>query len=227
MKNVLLSLLLFTVAHTATSQRLKVYQNSDYYESSFYSPMSQRLITEGVYRFDRISLAWEFKPGKKKLLHQVELFVPQFESQTARIYYPMEQRYYATDYKHEATAFAFRYEVSKNLSDPTGKLNAYLGAGLNPYYTKLRAVPTSPSGAESYRQCFGAVVNAIALIDYKISKRFAVELSIPLKLYDFRTSHSQVSSPVVSIRQQTNTGSEHIFFERAYTVRAGLAYRFF
>jgi hypothetical protein len=53
-----------------------------------------------------------------------------------------------------------------------------------------------------------------------------VDLNVQLKIYDLRLEKNEVGNPAIPIRQQETNDVDHIFFESAYTIRLGLAYKF-
>jgi hypothetical protein len=75
-------------------------------------------------------------------------------------------------------------------------------------------------------QLYGFAFNFTPRINYKISRRFNIDLNVPLKIYDLRLEKNQVNNPAIPIRQQNTNDVDHIFFESAYTIRLGLAYKF-
>ncbi|HEX6890859.1 MAG TPA: hypothetical protein VF141_09200, partial [Chryseolinea sp.] len=75
-------------------------------------------------------------------------------------------------------------------------------------------------------ELYGFVLNFTPRVNYNISRRFNVDLNVPLKIYDLRGEKNEVNNPAIPIRQQTTNDVDHIFFESAYTIRLGLEYKF-
>jgi hypothetical protein len=97
---------------------------------------------------------------------------------------------------------------------------------INPNYIPIEYTPNIETTFYSSTKLNGFALNLIPRINYKISRRFIIDLNVPLKIYGLRAEKNQFSNPAIPIRQQTTNDLDHIFFESAYTIRIGLEYKF-
>jgi hypothetical protein len=223
MKTSLLAIFVLAAVAAHAQTHIKLYQNTDYNETTQNDYISS--LKEHHLRFTRLSIAVSFV-RKNTLVHQLELFVPQINQKTQLLQYPINYSYGASiGYDNRASCFSFRYEISKVFSKAASALKFSAGVGLNPYYSLLKNNSTiaTPSGKESH--WYGCVVNIIPAITCIVSSRLRLEISLPLKIYDLRFTTFRIKNPALPIRQQQNTGNEHLFLEQAYTLRFGIAYK--
>jgi hypothetical protein len=220
---IFLAATLFLAMLQTTAQnliRLKVYHNTDNLEKTEDLPFPEGLSRERVWNFKRVSFAMEIS-GKKDLIHQLEIFFPQVARPTSMPGYPLNYTYSSGPFRHESTAISFRYEVSKKVAE-SGGLKFSVGLGINPYYHKLSNISTIDLYADRHSKNVGAAVTISGTLEMKLTDLLGLEIGLPLKVYDFRVESFRINNPSITIRQQTATKNEHIFFESAYTLRAGL-----
>ena len=204
------------------SQRvgIKIYQNTDFFETTYNQASSGQL------NFNRFSLAVDFHT-KNSFLHEVEFFIPEITKSLDDLQYPMNYEFRKGDtFDGQGTSYSLRYELSKRLTNESNKFGFSLGAGINPYYVHLEYIPNVETTYYWSTRLYGFAVNLIPGINYKISKRFSVDLNVPLKIYDLRGEENKVHNPAIPIRQQETNDFDQIFFESAYTIRLGLEYKF-
>ncbi|HMG93724.1 MAG TPA: hypothetical protein VK589_26885 [Chryseolinea sp.] len=228
MKTTLLTTLSIFGAICSYSQTfgVKVYQNTDFFKT-IYNESSNNLVTSSEQvNFNRISLAVDIHT-KNGFLHEVEFFIPEISKSVDNIQYPMnyEFRKDAT-FDGEATSYSLRYELSKTLTNESNRFAFAIGAGINPYYVHIEYIPNVETTYYWSTKLYGFGLNLIPRINYKISRRFIIDLNVPLKIYDLRAEKNQVNNPAIPIRQQETEDLHHIFFESAYTIRLGLEYKF-
>ena len=160
-------------------------------------------------------------------MHEIEFFIPEISKSLDDIQYPMNYEFRKdVTFDGEGTSYSLRYELSKTLTDESKRFGFAIGAGINPYYVHLEYIPNVETTYYWSTQLYGFALNFIPRINYKISRRFNIDLNVPLKIYDLRLEKNEVANPAIPIRQQNTNGSDHIFFESAYTIRLGLAYKF-
>ena len=116
----------------------------------------------------------------------------------------------------EASSYSLRYELSKRLTNESKRFGLYIGAGINPYYVHLEYIPNDETTYYWSTKLYGFALNFVPRISYKISRRFNVDLNVPLKVYDLRVEKNQVNNPAIPIRQQTTESGCITFFLKAH-----------
>lgn len=201
---------------------LKLYQNTDIYNVQEVGLNSTEEIT--VTNFNRVSLALQFS-FQNKYVHEIEFFIPEISRPLPKLHYPLEYEVRNDDsFEGMGSAYSFRYEFGMTLTDYRKPLTFHLAAGLNPYFVKIEYSPIVANAYSSSTTFYGATVNIIPRLIYKISNRFSLDLNIPLKFYDLRREVFNVENPQIPVLYQTITETNNIFFEEAYTIRLGLQY---
>lgn len=162
---------------------------------------------------------------KGKLGHEVEFFMPEFAKSPDRLRFPMNYESRKDPrWSSKASAYAFRYEVFKDLTPNRKELQFAIGAALHPYYVSIRHTPIMDGIYPSSMEWYGANLNLIPRVTYAISERLHLDLNVPVKAFDYRFHKEQINNPAIPIRQQINQYAKSIFFEGAYTIRFGIAY---
>ena len=205
---------------------IKVYQNTDLFKTIYKDGSSNLLTSSEQINFNRISLATDIHTTNG-FLHEVEFFIPEISKSLDDLQYPINYEFGKdATYDGEASSYSLRYELSKRLTNESKRFGFSIGAGINPYYVHIEYIPNVETTYYWSTKLYGFALNLIPRINYKISRRFRVDLNVPLKLYDLRAEKNHVSNPAIPIRQQTTNDVDHIFFETAYTIRLGLEYKF-
>ena len=229
MKSTLLTALLVVSSIWSFGQStfgIKVYQNTDLFKTIYNESRNNLMTSSEQVNFSRISLAMDMHT-KNGFLHEVEFFMPEISKSLEDIQYPMNYEFRKdVSFDGEASSFSLRYELSKRLTNESKRFGFYIGAGVNPYYVHLEYIPNVETTYYWSTKLYGFALNFTPRIAYKISRRFNVDLNVPLKVYDLRGEKNQVNNPAIPIRHQTTTDVDHIFFESAYTIRLGIEYKF-
>jgi hypothetical protein len=221
-----LSILSSICSFGQSSFGVKVYQNTDLFKT-IYNERRNNLVTSfEQINFSRISLAADIHT-KNGFQHEVEFFIPEISKSLDDIQYPMNYEFRKdVTFDGKASSYSLRYEFSKRLTNESKRFGFSIGAGINPYYLHIEYIPNVETTYYWSTELYGFALNFTPRINYKISRRFNVDLNVPLKIYDLRGEKNEVNNPAIPIRQQTTNDVDHIFFESAYTIRLGLAYKF-
>jgi hypothetical protein len=221
-------IVLLIISSTTFAQKklaLKVYQNSDFFSTAYSDSYGKDLGTSNNAHFTRLSLAVNLIG--KKFIHELELFVPEVDKSTDDVMFPMDYSFrQGTDFKTRMNAYSFRYELNKRLAVTSNKWSFQLGVGLNPYFVQQERIPTINTRYYYSLTTYGGSFNFIPRVAFNVSKRFTVDLNLPLKIYDLRYQRQYVANPNIPRQNQTTGGPAHRFFENAYTVRVGVMYNF-
>ncbi len=190
MQKFTLTAMLFSAATIVFAQKeinLKLYQNTDFFPVQ--NPPSQQV------KFNRFSLAASLQ-GKRKLVHELELFIPEISKPIDQASFPMTYEFYGetSNTKNTFTSFSFRYELSTILHQ-SKRLAFGLGGGINPYYTKTESVPLVPFVFYRYAKKYGFSLNFIPRVMYTISAKILLDLNIPIKVYDLREEEQKIGEP--------------------------------
>lgn len=214
--------LAFFVTTLSFGQRetgIKLYQNSDFFLTHF-----SQTNTKHNYNFTRLSLAINF--SGKRFIHEVEAFVPEISKSIYNVKFPYEQYFNGPDYyKIRVNTYSIRYGISKTLIGTSPHLHFNLGVGVNPYFISEADDPKDPNYIRISRKTYGISFNITPCLVIKVAKRWSVDLSVPLKIYDLRHYHLYVPNPSIPIAQQTRNVWDDKFFEAAYTVRFGVIFK--
>jgi hypothetical protein len=210
--------------HAQSHAAIKIYQNTDIFETEYYESGNDRLTQFENVNFSRISVAVSI-PAKTGNIHEIEVFIPEISKSLDDLQFPMNYRFRKDiSLDGNADAYSFRYEFSKILTDESKRFSVRVGAGVNPYYVAIEYVPNDPGSYYRATKVYGFATNITPGIKYALGERMSVDLNVPLKVYDMRMEYNRVSNPAIPIRQQKSNDQRHIFFESAYTIRFGLAY---
>ncbi len=230
MKNYLLlsSLLLFAISSSAQrSFQVKVYQNTDYFDVSYYNSQTNSSRNSNELNFSRISLAFAINT-RKNFVHEIEIIIPELSKSIYNVKLPLDYSF-QDDGPRVGTisTYSFRYELSKVLSNPSKKFRFNLGLAINPYFTDTEYEPeNSIAYYKSNTKLFGVSFNIVPRINYNITDRILIDLNIPFKLYDLQNKETRINNPALPIRQQTSSEFTNVFFEDVYTIRLGVSYVF-
>jgi hypothetical protein len=204
---------------------IKIYQNTDIFNTEYYWRNDRSTSVDNL-NFKRISLALEMHT-KKGYVHEIEFLLPEISKELDNIQYPLKYKFKKDiTLDSEGSAYSFRYELSKILTNETKPFSFEFGIGINPYYVDIEYIPNVETTYYSYEKLYGCALNMIPGIRYKVSQRFNIDLNVPLRIYELRGVEHHIKNPSIPIRQQTANGYSHIFFESAYTIRLGLGYIF-
>lgn len=224
----LLTLTLWLITSTLFAQRktgITIYQNTDFFNTSFTYYGPNRTETEQRSNFNRLSVAIDFP--YQKFVHEIEVFVPEFSKELDRIQYPFNYSFRSdTDWEQSFSSFAFRYEIVKQITKKNGPLLVSFGIAINPSYTITKSIRKGGFVFPATDKIFAASLNFIPRLTYVLSERIHINLNVPIKTYDFQYFHQYVENPNVPIDDQKDSNTEHVFFEDVFTIRFGLTYRF-
>ncbi len=225
MRKITILTALLSVAHITFAQKeieLKLYQNTDVFKvTTHYNNVES---SSQQVKFSRLSLAVSFH--KKKLFHELELFVPKIDESSNDL--GLSMNYHLDDPTfgdaRRTSAYSFRYELSKEIRT-TNKTNFTLGVAINPLLADARYISSVPNRYNRYYKFYGASINFIPRVRYALTSKALIELSIPFKIYDAVYEWQKIANPAIPIRQQENGGWVYTFFENAFTARLGFAYK--
>ncbi|HEY0769159.1 MAG TPA: hypothetical protein VGD31_02420 [Sphingobacteriaceae bacterium] len=211
---------------TSFAQRqfsIKVYQNTDTYNLIVAEPWkNQTSETRRVVGFSRFSMALTLE---KEFIHELELFLPEFGKAADDLQFPMHRKITkGPRFQSQASAYSFRYELTKSLTRGNSPLGLSLGAGLHPYYVQIDYTPTVSVAYPSTRSWFGAGIVITPRITYDITKRLYLDLNVPLRVFDYQYNKEHIRNPAIPLRQQVNAFLKYRFFDDVYTLRFGIAY---
>lgn len=125
----------------------------------------------------------------------------------------------ATGGSVQESKFALRYEyIYVFLKDK--KIQPSIGGAVSPYYAKYNFTPLSSSVFPFKEYAFGIQTFIIPRISYNISKRFFVDLNVPLKITENQFSSRHEYNPT----EQNNTSNNNSFtaFEDMFYARLGI-----
>jgi len=201
---------------------IKIYQNTDLFESQHYDSRSNTLTKVDHVNFGRFSLALDVET-KKGYTHEIELFIPELSKSLDNIQFPAQYKFReGPTFEGQASSYALRYAVSKTLTNKASRLGFDLGLGINPYYVHIEYIPNVDWTYYVSTKLYGFALNGIPRVTYKLSQRFSVDLNVPLKIYDLRGERTLIKNPSIPKNQQVTTDYNNIFFESAYTIRFGV-----
>ena len=153
--------------------------------------------------------------------------VPEFSKTTDRLQYPMKyELLWDYGFEEKGSTYSFRYELSKDVLSISDRFTVNLGLGINPYYVDVDYESQVDTKYSRSYKFYGGVFNIVPRLNFKLSNRFAVDLNMPVKVYDLRYSEQRIYNPFIPIRHQTTKDTNHIFMEGSYTIRLGLLYNF-
>lgn len=119
----------------------------------------------------------------------------------------------------QESKFALRYEyIYVLLKDK--KLQPSVGAAVSPYYAKYNFTPLTTAAYPFKEYAFGIQTFIIPRISYNISKRFFVDLNVPLKITEAQFSSRREYNPT----EQNNTSHNSSFtaFQDMFYARLGI-----
>jgi hypothetical protein len=227
MKKPLALLLFIAISIYSPAQNtvgIKVYQNTDAFETQFYETGPRTYTKVDNLHFSRISLALDFKT-KKGLVHEFEILVPEFSKAPEKVMFPLNYEFRrGLTIEGNVSTLSFRYEINKTLTDKSRPFAFILGGGINPYFIDIRYEPKDAMTYQWLTKLYGFSFNITPRIQYKLNGRFSIDLNVPLKIYDLSKEDNWVKNPSIPISQQKKDETSNTFFENVYTVRLGLMY---
>jgi hypothetical protein len=225
MKKILILCLALSGVNLFAQQRtsFKIYQNTDFFQTVLNEWWKNQRNEVDVVNFNRVSIAVAYK---FRLSHELELFIPEFSKPAEDMSFPFNYEINKDPrWQSKANSYSFRYEISKVLTKGLKPLQFSVGAGVNPYFVAVENIPTTPIAAyPSSRKWYGSTLNFTPRVTYDLTERLYLDLSVPVKVFDYRFQKEHVENPNIPLRQQVNLTQQVIFFERAYTIRFGVGY---
>lgn len=125
----------------------------------------------------------------------------------------------ATGGSVQESKFALRYEyIYVFLKDK--RFQPSIGGAISPYYAKYNFTPLTTAAYPFKEYAFGVQTFIIPRITYNISKRFFLDLNIPLKITENQFSSRYEYNPT----EQNNTSNNNSFtaFEDMFYARLGI-----
>lgn len=203
-------------------QSFKLYQNTDIFQLYCISLNPREETKQVKVNFSRISIAFVFT-SRKRSFHEVELQIPEFSKPIDKLDFPLKYTFFKGEpFESAGNSFSFRYEFGKLLGDKSKPINFLLSAGINPYYMQLEYTPTTSSAYYQSRTYYGFALNATPRLYFKLNRHFSIDLNIPIRIYNFQKARYRQDNPILPVRQQRLTKTNHLFFEPVYTIRLGL-----
>ena len=228
MKKIVFVILFISNAFYSLGQNdfgVKIYQNTDIFETQYYESRTRETTKVKNVNFDRITLAVDIDT-KKGYTHEIEFLIPEISKPLDNIQFPLNYEFRKDEtFDGEASSYSLRYEISKLLTHKDKRFSFLLGAGINPYYVHIEYEPNVENTYYFSTKLYGFALNITPRLRYKVSQRFSLDLNVPLKIYDLRGEKNNVENPAIPIRQQKTKTYSNIFFETAYTIRFGLMYK--
>ncbi|MBX2965961.1 MAG: hypothetical protein KF845_07430 [Cyclobacteriaceae bacterium] len=225
MKSFILPAVFLFIINNCFSQNqfsIKVYQNTDFFQTEYYSAGNVFTKTSNV-NFSRISIAVSLK---KKISHEVEFMIPEKSKSASSIKFPYSYTFsQRAELNESVSAYALRYEVSSEIKSSSNRFNFYLGLGLNPYFIEVESTPNVPTVFYSKTSLYGFSLNTIPRITLNVSERISLDLNIPFKVYDYQFERRRIENPHIPPGQRVMKKSYNQFFENVYTIRLGLAFK--
>lgn len=220
----LVSVLSIIYSYGQRSIGIKLYQNTDVFESQFQERNPDQITSVNNVNLTRFSLAVDVS-AKKGYTHEIEVFIPELSKSFDNIQFPTTYRFGKGEtFVGKAQIYSLRYELNKTLTSSSKRFCFMLGVGVNPYYLHFEYIPKVNTTFYRSMKWYGFVMNVIPAMKYRLTDRFSIDLNVPVKFYDLRRQKAHVKNPVIPLRQQTRIDYNSIFFETAYTVRLGLTY---
>ncbi|MGC3947382.1 MAG: hypothetical protein QM762_23180 [Chryseolinea sp.] len=229
MKALLTALLAFSCIVASFGQRsfgVKIYQNTDFFDAEITDTDTRTQTTVHNVNANRFSVALNLF-SKRRVIHELELFIPEVSKSLDNMQYPMVYDLKkGSSISGKGTSYSVRYELSRTLTREDKRLKFSGGVGINPYYVHLEYLPLNTYTYYADSRLYGAAVNITPHLTFDLTPRFCLDLSVPIKVYDFRANEYQVRNPAIPIEQQISKNYSSIFFESAYTIRLGISYVF-
>lgn len=208
------------------SFQAKVYQNTDYFNVSYYNSQTNSTRNTNELNFSRISLAFAINTNKN-FIHEMEIIIPELSKSINKVKLPLDYSFQDDGTRvGTISTFSLRYEISKIVSNPSKKFRFNLGLGINPYFTETEYEPEVSNAYYGNTKLLGASFNIIPRINCNFTDKILIDLNIPFKLYDLQNEETSDNNPSLPIRQQTSNEFTNTFFEDAYTIRLGVSYVF-
>lgn len=205
---------------------IKIYQNTDIFKTKYYETRNREWTKFDHVNFTRITLALEMTT-EKGYRHEIELLVPEISKSPANIQFPLNYEFRKDiTFEGKASAYSFRYALSKIRISKPKRFAFDFGMGLNPYYIHIEYMPHVATTYYWSTKLYGLALNVIPQMRYKLSSRFDIDVNLLLKMVDLRGESSRIENPAIPVRQQKVSHYNSIFFEGVYTLRFGLMYKF-
>jgi len=203
-----------------------VYQNTDYFNVSYYNSQTNASRNTEELNFSRISIAVAINT-LKHFTHEIEFFIPELSKSIYKVKLPLDYEFEENDgYVSSISTYSFRYELSKKVFSLSNRFQFIAGLGVNPYLTTTEYEPTMSNQYYSKVERYGVSFNIVPRIDYRVTDRIYIDLNIPLKVYDLQRKDVQNNNPNLPMREQKFNEVTDIFFENVYTIRLGVRYIF-
>jgi hypothetical protein len=124
---------------------VKLYQNTDFFDATYFSSQSYEFERITHINFSRFSVAIDIK-SKNNLNHEIEAFIPEISRSITHVKFPLEYEFRTSSlFESIILSYAFRYEINKTLTHSSKRLAFNLGLALNPYFVNVEYEPNNPS----------------------------------------------------------------------------------
>src|SRR5687768_1763445 len=101
---------------------VKLYQNTDFFDATYYNSQSYEFEKIIHINFHRFSVAIDIK-SKNNLNHEIEAFIPEISRSINYVQFPLEYEFRrSSSFESVISSYAFRYEINKTLTHSSKRL---------------------------------------------------------------------------------------------------------
>jgi hypothetical protein len=210
---------------------LKLYQNSDYFALYYQTPVATSTgILYGpasrtnLKSLKRISIAATLE-NAHHYFHEFELMIPDVGRPAEKLSIPIVCTVSNnSNQKTVVNAFALRYEISKSFSRREKRANFKTGVGVTPFYIAFKSDPINERAEHAKRKFIGADFYVIPRLEYRLSKKFHLDLNAPINISEFRIENIFIKDQSVPVAMRKENVFAFNSFPHAFNMRLGLMY---
>lgn len=124
-------------------------------------------------------------------------------------------------------ALVTRYEYNRQMGrkNENKKLTWYAGMAVRPFYTFYKFLPQSSNSFPEKSHAFGLSLAVVPRINYALSKKWFIDVNIPITLAENRNQALRVQNPAFTAQQQKSFTVNYTLFPSHFSGRFGISYR--
>ncbi len=122
-----------------------------------------------------------------------------------------------------ALRYEFNYMIIKNKDDK--RLKPSLGFAVRPYYHRSAFQPRISSLFATSQSNAGALFSIVPRINYDLSKKWFIDLNVPINLADLSIQSRTYDNPAIPVNQRTITTIVAETLPSQYLIRLGIGVR--
>lgn len=205
----------------ASQKRIfKLYLNGSYYNRTEHADLKNE---EMQFQLNGLSIALEIKRNKF-ISHEFEIlpiFIKVTDSKTYLFNEDLETL--TAGSKNTNLGSAFRHQMNHSFLT-NKKIDPYIGLSSQLFMDFNKSIPATSNVFERSELDIGVIFSVVPGININLNKRLAVNLNVPMGLWEIKYNKTNLENPAIPPNEQTNSKLVTEFIPKQLRFRLGISY---